>query len=64
MLSVQSTESTFSGISNSLLTILSRRKETVAAESSKRRTETAFKGATRNFPKSKGQRTLPLLLTK
>ena len=47
-----------------LLTILSRRKETVAAESSKRRTETAFKGATRNFPKRKGQWTLPLLLTK
>ena len=55
MLSVQSTESTFSGISNSLLTILFRRKETVAAESSKRRTETVFKGATLNFPKRKGQ---------
>ena len=64
MLSVQNTESTFSGIYNSLLSILSWRTETVAAESAKRGIETLFKGATRDLPKRKEQWTLPSSLTK
>ena len=55
MLSDQKTDSQLGGISSSSLSILSCRTETVAAESSKRGTEIAFKGATRDFPNRKEQ---------
>ena len=59
MLSIQKIEDSVNGISISLLSILSRRLEIVAADSSKRGIEVDFNGARRDFANWNTHCTLP-----